>query len=102
LIEVELKCELLPEAVPRLKEKIRYLKFHGVVQILDRYYDTSGFDLLQQAVFVRVRNNSQLQFKYNERRDEAHVQSLERVFPLLPETAQQVEEMNALFARLSR
>ncbi len=101
MIEVELKCELFPEALSKLKEKIRYLQFHGVVQSLDRYYDTSGFDLLQQAVFVRVRNNSQLQFKYNEGRDEAHVQSLERVFPLPPETAQQVEEMNALFARFS-
>jgi adenylate cyclase, class 2 len=99
VIEVELKCELFPAAQRKLREKLQFMTFHGVVQSLDKYYDTIKFDLLQQAVFVRVRNNSQLQFKYNESHDVAHVQSLERVFPLPPETAQQVEEMNALFTR---
>lgn len=99
MIEVELKCELFPEALRKLREKLQFMTFHGVVQSLDRYYDTIKFDLLQQAVFVRVRNNSQLQFKYNEGHDVAHVQSLERVFLLPQENAQQVEEMNALFTR---
>jgi adenylate cyclase class IV len=99
LIEVELKCELFPEALRKLRDKLQFMTFHGVVQSLDRYYDTIKFDLLQQAVFVRVRNNSQLQFKYNEGHDLAHVQSVECAFPLVPATIQQVEEMNALFTR---
>jgi len=99
VIEVELKCELFPGAQRKLRGKLQFMTFHGVVRSLDRYYDTIKFDLLQQAVFVRVRNNSQLQFKYNESHDVAHVQSLERVFPLPQENAQQVEEMNALFTR---
>lgn len=99
MIEVELKCELFPEALRKLREKLHFMMFQGMLQTLDRYYDTIGFDLLQQAVFVRVRNDSQLQFKYNESHDLAHVQSVERAFPLVPETIQQVEEMNALFTR---
>ncbi len=99
MIEVELKCELIPEVERKLRERLGSMKFRGVLQSLDRYYDTARFDFLQQAVFVRVRNESQLQFKYNESSDLAHVQSLERVFPLVPESIQQVEEMNALFTR---
>jgi adenylate cyclase class IV len=63
----------------------------------DTYYDTPGFDLLSQAVFVRVRNHRHLEFKFNEQADPAHIQSTERAFSLLPEQ-RQAGEMNALFS----
>ena len=98
MIEVELKAGLSLEAERRLRGKVQAMEFQGIVPCWDVYYDTGGLDLLQNAVFVRVRDNSQLQFKFNESADPAHVQSLERVFRLVPDQAQ-AEEMNALFAR---
>ena len=82
LIEVELKFEIQPKAQFQLREKLRSMKFSGTVHNLDAYYDTVGFDLLRQAVFVRVRNSNKLQFKFNESRDKEHGQSTERAFPL--------------------
>ena len=56
LIEVELKYEVPRESQRRVQEYLRQTIFRGVVENRDTYYDTSTFTLLQQAVFVRVRN----------------------------------------------
>ncbi|OLC60481.1 MAG: hypothetical protein AUH89_04155 [Ktedonobacter sp. 13_1_40CM_4_52_4] len=98
MIEVELKCDLSSESLLILQEKLRTTKFHKRVMNSDVYYDTSTLDLLRQAVFVRVRNNYQLQFKFNERQDIAHVQCIERIFSL-PLDQVSAEEANSLFAR---
>lgn len=58
------------------------MEFLGVIQNTDIYYDTPELDLLRQAVFVRIRNKRELQFKFNRERDKAHVESTEYVFPL--------------------
>src|SRR5260370_33302659 len=42
---------------PGLQEKLRATEFCGRVINHDIYYDTRSFDLLTQAVFVRVRNH---------------------------------------------
>lgn len=97
MIEVELKYELSAELLPKLRERLQTMTFKGIVHNLDRYYDTARFDLLQQAVFVRVRNDLQLEFKFNETADIAHFQSTERVFALFPDA--NAEKMNALFTR---
>jgi adenylate cyclase class IV len=98
MIEVELKGELFPELLPRLKERLKQMTFVDIVHNVDRYYDTPHFDLLQQAVFVRVRNENQLEFKFNEQGEIAHLQSTERVFSLFPDPKGR-ENMNALFTR---
>lgn len=74
------------------------MRFAGTVHNRDIYYDTSEFALLKQAVFVRVRNNTQLDFKFNEKLVKEHGQSTERTFTLFPNPAM-TEKMNALFAR---
>ena len=98
MIEVELKCQLFPELLAKLQERLQHMTFDGTVHIVDRYYDTPRFDLLQQAVFVRVRNNQRLEFKFNEQGETAHRQSTERVFSLFPDPGT-CEKMNALFTR---
>ena len=98
MIEVELKFELLPTSRPQLKEQFAKMQLARRLRNSDTYYDTPGFDLLSQAVFVRVRNHLQLEFKFNEQVAPAHIQSTERTFSLKPEP-NQAEEMNALFSR---
>jgi len=98
MIEVELKFELLPTSWPQLEERLTAMQLTRRTRNSDIYYDTAGFDLLRQAVFVRVRNHVHLEFKFNEQAAPAHIQSTERVFSLMPEP-RQAEEMNALFSR---
>src|SRR5260370_1929664 len=98
MIEVELKCELFPKLLPKLNERLQPMTFDGTAHNVDRYYDTPRFDLLQQAVFVRIRNDHQLEFKFNEQGETAHRQSTERVFSLFPDP-NTCEKMNALFTR---
>jgi adenylate cyclase class 2 len=98
MIEVELKCELTPAVWERLRERLRDMKLKGVVHNLDIYYDTSQYDLLKQAVFVRVRNGNRLEFKFNEHAEQAHVQCSERHFPLEP-GPELTAKMNTLFTR---
>ena len=97
MIEVELKCHLSPELLSRLQKKLQQMRFDGTTHNVDIYYDTRDFALLQQAVFVRVRNNRQLDFKFNESAEKVHLQSTERTFSLFPEPAS-AAQMNALFA----
>ena len=98
MIEVELKFELLPTSWPRLEKQLTTMKSLRFLRNSDIYYDTIEFDLLRQAVFVRVRNHTSLEFKFNEQASPLHNQCTERVFPLVPEL-HQVREMNALFSR---
>src|SRR5260370_5631920 len=98
MIEVELKCELFPKSLPKLQERLQHMTFDGTAHNVDRYYDTPRFDLLQQAVFVRVRNDHQLEFKFNEQGETVHRQSTERVFSLFPDPNMR-EKMDALFTR---
>ena len=82
LIEIELKCELSPQLLDKVREKTQGMKFNGTVHNQDMYYDTPTWDLLRRAVFVRVRNNRQVEFKFNEDITQEHGQVHERVFPL--------------------
>jgi adenylate cyclase class IV len=98
VIEVEMKFELLQESRSRFKEHFATMQLVHCLRNSDIYYDTPAFDLLSQAVFVRVRNHLRLEFKFNEQAAPAHIQSTERSFPLTPEPSQ-VEEMNVLFSQ---
>src|SRR2546429_359947 len=96
MIEIELKYALNPALSAQLQEQLQQMSFTGAVNNDDLYYDTTSFDLLQRAVFVRVRNEHTLQFKYNEAADRAHMQSIERSFPLVSDAAS-IASMNDLF-----
>jgi adenylate cyclase class IV len=99
MIEVELKFEIEPGTWQQFQTRLEPLARHiKNVNNTDTYYDTASLDLLQQAVFVRVRNHMYLEFKFNERADAAHTQSTERVFPLKA-GQQQMSELNNLFSR---
>ena len=97
MIEVELKFALLPTSWQQLQKRIEPIHLTGKTKNDDIYYDTAQFDLLRQAVFVRVRNHTHLEFKFNEEAAPAHIQCAERLFPLASE--QQMDEINLLFAQ---
>jgi len=98
MIEVELKFELSPTSWPQLTERLATMQLKHRLMNSDIYYDTADFNLLRQAVFVRVRNHSHLEFKFNEQADLAHNKCTEYSFPLRPD-ARQAAGMNALFSR---
>jgi adenylate cyclase class IV len=98
MIEVELKFEITPAAWPQLEQQLATMQFVRQLRNSDLYYDTADFDLLSQAVFVRVRNQARLEFKFNERAAPAHTHCTEQAFSLAPEPGQ-VAQMNALFSR---
>lgn len=96
MIEVELKCRLTPASLKRVREKLDTCVFWGQKQNRDCYYDTPTWDLLRQAVFLRVRNETRLEWKFNPEKDPAHHTSIEHVFSLQAEPFP-ASEMNALF-----
>lgn len=96
MIEIELKCQITPHMLETLHEKIQTWEYKGTVQNRDTYYDTSSFDLLEKAVFVRVRNNARIEFKFNENIDLTHQESIERTFPFLL-SFDMAKKMNTLF-----
>ena len=98
MIEVELKFALPQGTREKLQEKLQSMEFVGAVHNSDVYYDTAEFDFLRQAAFVRVRNGSLLQIKFNESAEKVHGQVTERTFPL-PPRSDQAAEMNSLFRK---
>lgn len=98
MIEVELKFSLPQQARAKLQEKLHSAEFIGTIHNVDIYYDTAAFDLLKQAVFVRIRNGSLLQIKFNEEIEKVHGQVTERTFPL-SSYLDHIEEMNSLFRK---
>ena len=101
MIEVELKYEILWDSRALLQEKIDALpsvRWLGQINNSDIYYDTTNFDCLQQAVFIRVRNGMRLELKFHEHADPAHTHSTERTFPLKSEPPM-MKEMNVLCSR---
>ena len=97
MIEVELKFAIAPASRARLEKYLATIGYARRLQNSDTYFDTPAFDLLSQAVFVRVRNQQRLEFKFNQQAAPEHLSCTERAFSLLPEP-RQVEEMNNLFA----
>jgi adenylate cyclase class IV len=97
VIEIELKCELSPQLLERVREKIHGMQFRGRIRNTDIYYDTPTWDLLRRAVFVRVRNNRKVEFKFNEDITQEHGQVNERVFPIQASPTE-IDKMNTLFA----
>ena len=97
VIEAELKCRLTPDVRHKLNGYLKTMQRSGNVHNLDVYYDTASWDLLRRAVFVRVRNQARLEFKFNEQAEQRHVHCTERAF-LLEANSTALEQMNGLFA----
>jgi adenylate cyclase class IV len=98
VIEVELKFEIPQRSRAQLSvwlDGLPAVQRLADVTNIDTYYDTTNFDCLQQAVFVRIRNRACLEIKYHEYADPTHMHSTERVFPLQSEPLH-VSEMNRL------
>lgn len=87
--EVEQTCEVTPLVQERLQAYLRGREPDAIVVNDDRYYDTPGARLYEQAVFARVRTNgtkSTLQFKFDEPgSDKQHIICTERAFVLSDE-----------------
>lgn len=98
MIEVEIKSKLTSEIQGKIQECLQQMHFERSVQNVDVYYDTASYDLLQQAVFLRIRNSVRLEFKFNEKIEKEHGQSTERSYPLVLDVPQR-EKMNRLFTR---
>ncbi len=63
MIEIELKCALTPHLLEKVQAKTQSMEFKGTVNNRDTYYDTPTWDLLKKAVFVRVRNSSNVEIQ---------------------------------------
>ena len=97
MIEVELKFAITPDSRARLETYLARAECARRLHNSDSYCDTPSFDLLRQAVFVRIRNQQRLEFKFNEQAAPAHLFCTERAFSLSA-GPEQVAEMNSLFA----
>jgi adenylate cyclase, class 2 len=97
MIEVELKFAVTPDARARLETYLETMRCARRLRNSDIYYDTPAFDLLSQAVFVRVRNRQRLEFKFNEQAAPEHLFCTERTFSLAAGPGQ-VAQLNKLFA----
>ena len=62
-IEVELKFQILDEI--RVREFVKNLKFISRRKIVDKYLDTKNADLYKKGLFIRIRDDNNLDFKYN-------------------------------------
>lgn len=100
MIEVELKFALpanLRASLEATLDAVPDLQRLAPVKNIDTYYDTSDFSCLQQAVFLRIRDNDRLEVKYHEQDDPSHMHATERVFPLTAD-APALQELNTLCA----
>jgi len=62
-IEIELRYEVLDES--QLESFKEPLKFLSTKRIVDVYYDTEDADLLKLGIYIRVRDNKSIDFKFN-------------------------------------
>jgi len=63
-IEVELKFQLYH--LEELETFVQNLKFICEKPVVDVYFDTEQGDLYKRGIFIRIRDNSTLDFKFNE------------------------------------
>jgi predicted adenylyl cyclase CyaB len=62
-LEVELKFQVLDEL--QTKNFLKNLKFLGEKRNVDVYLDTKDGDLYKRGIFIRIRDNKKLEFKFN-------------------------------------
>ena len=62
-IEIELKFQIQEES--KLDQFLNSLDFKGESRVVDVYLDTALGDLFKKGIFIRIRNNKNLDFKFN-------------------------------------
>jgi adenylate cyclase class IV len=61
-LEIEKKYQLLSADIHELAEKLSYA---GEKQVVDNYFDTLDGQFYQDGIFIRIRNQSSLDVKFN-------------------------------------
>jgi len=98
-IEVELKFQVLDEA--QIREFVKNLNFITRKRIVDKYLDTENADLYKKGLFIRIRDDKILDFKYNlEDKECKHEHCEEHSFPL-PLTVDSLGSVNRICSILS-
>ncbi len=80
MIEVELKFQVLNEN--EVLDFLKNLEFVSEKRIVDVYLDTAEGDLFKRGIFVRIRDDKSLDFKYNLDDDDWHEHCDEHSFVL--------------------
>ena len=96
-IEIEFKYQVLDKT--QIQEFLKEIAFVDTKRIVDIYLDTKDVDLYRKGIFIRVRNNKTLDFKYsledfqNLKKMSMHEQCEEHSFPL-PLTDKSLKAIN--------
>jgi predicted adenylyl cyclase CyaB len=98
-IEVELKFQILDEV--QVKDFLKNLNFISRKRIVDVYLDTKDADLYKKGLFIRIRDDKVLDFKYNlEDTEYKHEHCEEHSFSL-PLTIDSLDSINRICRILS-
>ena len=98
-IEVELKFQVLDEA--QIREFVRNLNFIARKRIVDKYLDTENADLYKRGLFIRIRDDKILDFKYNLEDKECKHEHCEEHSFSLPLTLDSLDSVNRICKILS-
>lgn len=98
-IEVELKFQVLDEA--QIREFVRNLNFITKKKIVDKYLDTENADLYKRGLFIRLRDDKILDFKYNLEDKECKHEHCEEHSFSLPLTLDSLDSVNRICKILS-
>ena len=98
-IEVELKFQVLDES--EIRKFIKNLKFITRKRIVDKYLDTENADLYKKGLFIRIRDDKTLDFKYNLEDTECKHEHCEEHSFLLPLTLDSLDSVNKIFKVLN-
>ena len=98
-IEVELKFQILDEA--QVKNFLKNLNFISRKRIVDVYLDTKDADLYKKGLFIRIRDDKVLDFKYNLEDTECKHEHCEEHSFSLPLTIDSLDSINRICRILS-
>ncbi len=93
-IEIELKFQILNEE--QIKNFLKSLTFINRKRIIDVYLDTKNADLFKRGLFLRIRDNKTLDFKYNLKDEERKHEHCEEHSFQLPFSADSLSEINRI------
>ena len=98
-IEVELKFQILDDL--QIRNFTKQLSFIEKRHIVDVYLDTESAQLYKKGVFIRIRNNKKLDFKFNPEdwenpnkfSDHTHCDEYSFPFPLRPSAKNKINKI---------
>jgi len=99
VIEVELKFQILDEI--QVREFVKNLKFISRRKIVDKYLDTKNADLYKKGLFIRIRDDNNMDFKYNLEDTECKHEHCEEHSFSLPLTIDSLVSINKICRALS-